>query len=169
MPAHPAAAPPQPSMADVWNELPAGTGMLAEEIRQRIQAHAPLVPVHVASAASDEPRMRPRPYEDPIEWLLLKHGIQLAFVASVVLFVVYGGRAPLLALGYVGTGFMLMGVLAVADRLRFLDRDPSFEIVEILAPEPAPQVHPQHVLRPAPLAPLVEQMQVALPEPVAVT
>lgn len=107
------------------------------------------------------------PYADPIAWSLLKHGIQLALVASVVIFAIYGGKAPIMALGYVGTALLLMGTLVIADRLRYADRDPSFAIIEFLAPEPVPVV--VHELRPAPLAPLVEQMQVVMPETVAVT
>jgi hypothetical protein len=83
------------------------------------------------------------------------------------MFVVYGGRAPLAALGYVGTGLLLMASMVFADRFRFSDRDPNFEIVEFLAPEPVRvvQVEPN----PAPLAPLVEQMQVAMPPHMTVT
>lgn len=157
----------QPTMADVWGGFPADHGRLAAAVQRRVEAHAPLVPVHVQDAASSQPRMRPLPCVDPLAWSLLKHAIQLAFVASVVMFAVYGGRAPLMALGYVGTGLLLMGSMVIADRLRFADRDPSFTIIEFLAPEPAPA--PQHEPRPAPLAPLVEQMQVVLPETVSVT
>jgi len=165
---HPYATSTQPVMADLWNELPqAGHGTLADAVAQRVQSHAPLVPVYVHDAPSAEPRMRPRPCVDPLGWLLLKHAIQLAFVGNVLMFAIYGGQAPLMALGYVGTGLLLMGVLVIADRLRFADRDPNFSIVEFLAPEPV--AAPQHVMRPAPLAPIVEQMQVAMPERVSVT
>ena len=162
-------APAQPTMADVWGEFPSGHGRLVDAVQQRIQQHAPLVPVHVPTpdAAASEPRMRPLPYADPIAWSLLKHAIQLALVASVVIFAIYGGKAPIMALGYVGTGLLLMGTLVIADRLRYADRDPSFAIIEFIAPEPAPVVVRE--MRPAPLAPLVEQMQVVMPETVAVT
>lgn len=160
-------APAQPTMADVWGEFPSGHGRLVDAVQQRVQQHAPLVPVHVPDPASAEPRMRPLPYVDPIEWSLLKHTIQLALVASVVIFAIYGGEAPLMALGYVGTGLLLMGTLVIADRQRYADRDPSFAIIEFIAPEPVPVVVRE--MRPAPLAPLVEQMQVVMPETVAVT
>lgn len=165
---HPYANHTQPVMADVWHDLPsAGQGTLVDAVAERTHAHAPLTPVYVHDAPSAEPRMRPRPYVDPIQWLLVKHLVQLALVMSVVMFVVYGGRAPLMALGYVGTGLLLMGVIVIADRLRFSDRDPNFEIIELLAPDPVPVQ--QHVLRPAPLTPLVEQMQVAMQQHVTVT
>ncbi len=160
-------APAQPTMADVWGEFPSGHGHLVDAVQQRIELHAPLVPVHLPDVASREPRMRPLPYADPIAWSLLKHAIQLAFVVSVVIFARYGDQAPLMALGYVGTGLLLMGTLVIADRLRYADRDPSFAIIEFLAPEPAPV--PVRELPRAPLAPLVEQMQVVMPETVAVT
>ena len=158
----------QPAMADLWNEFPTGHGTLVDAVQQRVQQHAPLVPVHVPMPVVEEPQLRPRPCVDPLAWLLLKHGIQLAFVASVVMFAIYGGRAPLMALGYVGTGLLLMGSMVIADRLRFADRDPDFQIVEFIAPEPLHVPMVQDV-RPAPLAPLVEQMQVVLPETVSVT
>ncbi len=160
-------APAQPTMADVWGEFPNGHGRLVDAVQQRVQQHAPLVPVHVPDAASAEPRMRPLPYVDTLPWALLKHAIQLALVASVVIFAIYGDQAPLMALGYVGTGLLLMGTLVIADRLRYADRDPSFAIIEFLAPEPVPVVVRE--MRPAPLAPLVEQMSYALSERVDVT
>lgn len=160
-------APAQPTMADVWGSFPGGHGRLVDAVQQRVQQHAPLVPVHVPDAASAEPRMRPLPYADPIAWSLLKHAIQLALVASVVIFAIYGDHAPLMALGYVGTGLLLMGTLVIADRLRYADRDPSFAIIEFLAPVSAPVAVRE--MPPAPLAPLVEQMQVVMPETVAVT
>lgn len=159
--------PAPPSMTDVWNGFPAGHGRLVDAVQQRLTEHAPLVPVHLPDASSVAPRMRPLPYADPVSWMLLKHAIQLALVASVVVFALEGGRAPLMALGYVGTALLLMGTLVVADRQRYADRDPSLAIVEFLAPEPAPTLARE--TRPAPLAPLVEQMQVVLPEPVSVT
>jgi hypothetical protein len=157
--AHPQHAPAQPTMADVWASYPIANGTLAAAVQDQVQQHAPLVPVHVA-APGTEPTMRPRPYRDPIEWLLLKHLVQAAFIAAVVVFVVQGGSAPLMSLGYVG-------VTTIADRLRFADRDPAFEIIEIIAPQPA--LMPMREPRPAPLAPLVEQMQVVMPEAVSVT
>lgn len=162
-----ATTPAQPTMADVWGEFPSGHGRLVDAVHQRVQQHAPLVPVHLPDAAGTVPRMRPLPYADPIAWSLLKHAIQLALVASVIIFVLYGDQAPVMALGYVGTGLLLMGTLVIADRLRYADRDPSFAIIEFLAPEPIPVVVRE--MRRAPLAPLVEQMQAAMPESVAVT
>ncbi len=164
---HPSQTTAQPMMADVWNDFPQGHGTLVDAVQQRLHQHAPLVPVYVADASASEPRMRPRPCVDPLAWSLLKNAIQLALVGSVVMFALYGGRAPLMALGYVGTGLLLMGALVIADRLRFADRDPDFAIIEFLAPDPVPVV--VHEMRPAPLAPLVEQMQVVMPETVAVT
>jgi hypothetical protein len=72
-----------------------------------------------------------------------------------------------MALAYAATALLLMGVMVIADRQRFNDRDPEFEIVEFIAPEPIPA--PQPVVRHAPLTPLVHQMQVALPERIDVS
>ena len=106
-----------PVMADVWAELSAGgQGTLADAVAHRVEAHAPLVPVYVHDSLSAQPQMRLLPMVDPLAWSLLKHAIQAALVVSVVLFALYGGRAPLMALGYVGTGLLLMGVLVLADR-----------------------------------------------------
>lgn len=153
-------------MADVWASYPMANGTLVAAVQDQVQQHAPLVPVHVA-APGTEPTMRPRPYRDPIEWLLIKHLVQAAFIAAVVVFIFQGGSAPLMSLGYIGTCMLLMGVTVIADRLRFADRDPAFEIIEIIAPQPALMPMPEP--RPAPLVPLVEQMQVVMPEAVSVT
>lgn len=165
-PAHPQAMPAQPTMADVWAAYPAEAGSITGAVAAHMQAHAPLVPVHVPGF-ENEPRMRPRPYEDPLAWMLLKHAVQLALVYSVVMFAMHGGANPVMGISYIGTSLLLMAVFVFADRFRFTDRDPSFEIVEMLAPEPIPVA--QHQMRPAPLAPLVQQMQVAMPPRVDVT
>lgn len=165
-PAHPQARPVQPTMADVWAAYPAEVGSITGAVASQLQAHAPLAPVYVGGF-EDEPRMRPRPYQDPAAWALLKHAVQLALVYSVVMFATHGGGDPLLGLSYVATSLLLMAVFVFADRFRFMDRDPSFDIVEVLPPAAAPVT--QHAMRPAPLVPLVEQMQVAMPVRVDVT
>lgn len=165
-PAHSQAPPVQPTMADVWAAYPAQVGSITGAVAAQLQAHAPLAPTYVPGF-EDEPRMRPRPYQDPVSWSLLKHAVQLALVYSVVMFATQGGGNPLLGLSYVGTSLLLMVVFVFADRFRFMDRDPAFDIVEVLPPTPAPAV--QHAMRAAPLAPLVEQMHVAMPARVDVT
>lgn len=151
-PAH--AAPPlagdlaSPSLADVWSDLAAGA---------------------VVGASAEQPRIRPRPWADPVEWLLVKHVVQLALVASVVLLVLQGGRSPLMSLAYVATALLLMVVVVLADRQRFRDRDPAFEIVELVAPAAPPAVTRRPVVQPGPLAPLMRQMHEALGAPVDVT
>lgn len=153
-------------MADVFAGYGA-PGTITGMVETQLAAHAPLVPVHVAGC-DDQPRMRPLPYRDSVAWLLLKHVVQCALVLSVVIFAMHGDDAPLVAISYVGTSLLMVGVVVIADRQRFQDRDPSFEILEILAPAaPAPVAQP--VARPAPLAPLVEQMRAAIGEHVDVT
>ena len=168
LPVHPhAAAGAAPTMSDVFGAYAhVAPGALSATVEAQLQSHAPLVPQQV-HGFDDELRMRPLPYRDAPAWHLLKHGVQLALVASVVLFVVQGGRAPLMAFGYVGTALLLMVAIVVADRQRFQDRDPAFEILEVLVPEPRPL--PTREMRPAPLVPLVEQMQVAMVDRVDVT
>ncbi|MEO6866606.1 MAG: hypothetical protein ABI200_01140, partial [Gaiellales bacterium] len=60
-----------------------------------------------------------------------------------------------------------------ADRYRFTDSDPGFEVVEVISPHRDLAAHvPQMVVQRGPLGPLgslVEQMQHALPEHVTVT
>jgi hypothetical protein len=152
-------------MADVFASY-GMPGTITSAVEAQVAAHAPLVPVHVAGF-DDQPRMRPLPYRDSVGWLLLKHAVQLALVVAVVLFALHGGEAPLMALSYVATSLMMVGVFVIADRQRFQDRDPSFEILEILAPVPQPIQQP--VVPPAPLAPLMEQMQAAIGHHVDVT
>ena len=161
--AYPSGA-PQRSMADLWNEFPAEPGHLAHAVGEV------LAPMHVGPVvdAHEQGTARPRPYHDPVAWLLLKHLVQLAFAGSVVLFVVNGGDAPTMALSYVATGLLLMGVIVLADRQRFNDRDPNFEIVEFIPAPPRPMPAAPAVQQGA-LVPLVEQMQSVLPERVSVT
>jgi hypothetical protein len=111
--------------------------------------------------------MRPLPYRDSLGWMLIKHVVQCTLVLSVVLFALHGDEAPAMALSYVGTCLLLVGVIVIADRQRFQDRDPSFEILEILAPEPV--AIPPQPRRAAPLAPLVEQMHAVIGQRVDVT
>lgn len=158
----------QPTMADVFASFPGDAGALADAVQRQVHATAPLVPVHVhVPGFEDEPRARPVPYSDPLAWTLLKHLVQAALVGSVLMFVTHGGNDPMMALSYVATALLLMGIVVVADRLRFADRDPSMEIVEFIVP-----IQPQQVAQPrpvAPLVPLVEQMQVAMTGHVDVT
>ncbi len=168
LPAHPHAdSAHQPTMQhafDSYAGVPAG--QLAAHVAQQVQAYGPLVPQQV-HGFDDELRMRPLPYRDSFEWTLFKHVVQLALIASVALFVLRGDQSPLLALGYAGTALLLLVSIVLSDRQRFRDRDPSFEILEVLTPEPRPL--PQREMRPAPLVPLVEQMQVAMVDRVDVT
>lgn len=153
-------------MAGVWASYPVGTASLTGTVAAQLQAHAPIVPTYVPGF-EDEPRMRPRPYQDPPAWSLLKHAVQVALVYAVVMFASRGDGDPLMGLSYVATALLLMAVFVFADRFRFSDRDPAFDIVEVLPPRPVPVT--AHAMRPAPLAPLVEQMQVAMPTRVDVT
>jgi hypothetical protein len=166
---HASGASQQPLIADVFSSFPGDPGTLSAAVQQRVQQLAPLVPVHVhVPGFEDEPRARMRPYRDPAAWLWLKHAVQLALVAAVLMFVVRGGNDPALGLSYVATALLLMGCIAVADRMRFADRDPAMVILEMVAAEPRPRAASQ--ARPlAPLVPLVEQMQVAMPPRVDVT
>lgn len=95
--------------------------------------------------------------------------MQLALVASVLLLVLQGGTLPTMALSYVGTGLLLMGVISITDRQRFLERDPAVEIVDVIAPATIPAPMPQQIVQPGALGPLMEQMQRAMPERVTVT
>jgi hypothetical protein len=159
----------QPTMADVFSSFPGDSGSLSAAVQHRVQQLAPLAPVHVhVPGFEDEPRARVRPYRDPAAWLWLKHVVQASLVAAVLMFVVRGGNDPALGLSYVATALLLMGCIAGADRMRFADRDPAMAIVEIVAAEP--RTHAGSEARPlAPLVPLVEQMQVAMPPRVDVT
>jgi hypothetical protein len=164
-PHDPAAA--QPSMADVFASFDPATG-LASQVQGRIaMPDAPLVPVVVADTPVEQ-RLRTLPHAEPVAWVLLKHAVQAALAASVVLFVVHGGTVPGMALAYVATGLLLMGTVVVADRMRFLERDlHAFELVDVVGPEVAASsiAHDVQVVSPpvAPLVPLVEQMQVVMP------
>jgi hypothetical protein len=187
----------QPTMSDVWLDHPASTGMLTPRGMGPTDFQHQLMPVNVAPVHAQTDVLagaRPRPHADSFEWLLVKHLVQLALVASVVLLVLEGGRSPILALAYASTGLLLMGTMVIADRQRFADRDPDFQIVEFFAPiEPARSAAPApapydmpyspHVARPmvpephvayaprphAPLGPLVDQMQGVMPAHVDVT
>lgn len=161
----PATAHTGPTSHDVFASFPQAPGTLAAAVQERLGTQAVLVPQHV-QGFDDEPRMQMRPYRDPLGWHLVKHLVQLALITSVVLFAARGGDG-LVGLGYMGTALLLMLVVVLADRMRFADRDPSFEIVEFLAPAPRPEPVPQP--RIAPLVPLVEQMHVALGDRVDVT
>lgn len=136
-------------MEDVWRQFPQDPGPLVDAVAHGI-------------AQAQPPEARPRPYQDPLEWTMLKHAAQLALAASVLLFVLQGGAAPLMALTYVATGLLLVVVVVVADRQRFGDRDPAFDIVEFVAPPPAPARPAMPAVRQGPLAPLALQMGVVL-------
>lgn len=159
-------------MADLWSEFPADPGLLLGAVQDQVAMHAPLVPVvpplHELAREQSQPYARPKPWRDPLEWTLLKHAVQLALVASVVLVVLHGGRAPVLALSYAATGLLLMGVMVIADRRLFEGRDPAFEIVEFITPDPMPAPATPAV-RQGPLVPIVQQMQGVLPQHVEVT
>lgn len=164
-PLHPHADPASTrSVADVWGELPTEPGHLTRAVGQV------LAPMNVGPVrdATEQGTARPRPYRDPLGWMVLKHVVQLALVGSVLLFVFSGGEAPMTALSYVATGLLLMGVIVLADRQRFADRDPAFEIIEFIPAPPRP-VQAEPVVPRSTLVPLVEQMQTVLPERVAVT
>lgn len=167
---HPQASQTRPSatMADVFSSFPGDPGVLAAAVQERVQAAAPLLPVHVhVPGFEDEPRVRPLPYRDPLAWSWLKHLVQAALVGAVLMFVTHGGNDPLMAGSYVATALLLVGIVVVADRLRFADRDPAMEIVEFIVPaQPQQAAQPRPV---APLVPLVEQMQVAMAGRVDVT
>lgn len=167
-PEAPVGAAASPSMADVWHAYPAATGMLAQAVEQQVANHAPLAPTYVHASPELGPSVRARPYRDTIGWSLVKHAAQLALIGAVLAFVRLGAGAPLLALGYVATALLLVGTVTLADRQRFLDHDPGLEIIEFIAPQrvPAPEIP---VLQRGPLVPLVEQMQIAMPEHVRVT
>jgi hypothetical protein len=158
-------------MSDVWLDQPVAT-------HAPVVQHA-LMPVNVAPVQAQTDVLagaRPRPHADSVEWLLVKHLVQVALVASVVLLVIEGGRSPILALAYAATGLLLMGTMVIADRQRFADRDPDFQIVEFIAPVEAQadvlsheHHHAAYAMPHAPLAPLVEQMQGIMPARVDVT
>jgi hypothetical protein len=152
------------SMADVWGEFPSEPGHLAQAVGEI------LAPTHVGPVrdAHEQGTARPRPYRDPIGWLVLKHVVQLALAGSVLLFVLNGGEAPMMALSYVATGLLLMGVIVLADRQRFADRDPAFEIIEFIPAPPRP-VQAEPVVPASTLAPMVDLMHSVLPERVEVT
>lgn len=160
----------QPSMADMWNEFVGDPGQLAAEAtHQAPHQAAPTTPAP-APTATLAPRARPRPYSDSLAWTGVKAFVQLALVASVILFVLDGGDAPMMALSYVATAIFLMTAMVIADRERFNDRDPEFEIVEYVMPERVTASQPPVALPVrAPLVPLVQQMQVVMPERVSVT
>lgn len=159
-------------MADMWNDFPSEPGQLAGLVAQQVAALAPIQPQSAAQHdAGSDPMARPRPYRDSLAWSAIKSLVQLALVVSVLIFVVDGGNAPLMALCYVGTGLLLMGAIVVADRERFTDRDPGFQIIEYVQPPRAAQQSAASVpmATRAPLVPLAQQMHVAMPERVSVT
>lgn len=116
----------QPSVANVWNDATSAPTAAAPAPGP---AHAPA------------PQARPR-HEEPASWVLLKHLMQLAFVASVLLLVTSGGGSPTMALGYAATGLMLMGIMAVSDRQRFADSGATFVSIEFVDAAPAPASSP---------------------------
>lgn len=171
---------PELSMADLWRQMPTEPGLLGPVIAHQLEQCAPLhlaQSVHVGrgsalggTAATTSSSTRPRPYRDEPLWWLIKSGVQLAFALMAVLFVLEGGELPLMAGSYAGTALLLVVAVVVADRQRFLDRDPAFEIVECLVPRPSPVAGVRaHEPRPGPLATLAEQMASALPARIDVT
>lgn len=162
---HPHPTTAQPTMADVWGGAPAESGQLAQAVGEV------LAPVHVGPvlAANEQGTARPRPYTDPLGWMLIKHLVQLALAGSVLLFVLNGGEAPMMALSYVATGLLLMGVIVLADRQRFQDRDPNFDIVEYIPAPPRPVQAAEPVVPASTLAPMVDLMQQVLPERINVS
>lgn len=162
-----------PSMADLWAEFPDVTGQLVGAVAHQVAMTAPAHPhpgMPVQLAAEPQTQPTTRPYADGLAWQLLKHVMQLALVASVLLLVLHGGEMPMMALSYVATGLLLMGVISVIDRQRYADHDVDFEVLAVVAP---PTHHQQPAVVPmvhvGPLGPLIEQMQHALPDRVSVT
>jgi hypothetical protein len=155
-----------PTIGDVFASFPGDRGALAAAVEERVQAVVePLVPVHV-SGFEDEPYARPLPYRDSAGWSWVKHLVQAALVAAVLMFVTNGGNDPVMGASYVLTALLLLAVVTISDRQRFADRDPSMLIVEVVQPQRRPAPAPPPV---APLVPLVEQMQHALHQRVDVT
>lgn len=187
----------QPSMADVWNDFPGAPGALVPAVAHGIAQHAPLAPLHLhaptyapADAALPADAAQVDGYRDTAGWSAIKHCMQLAFVASVLLLVLSGGDSPLMALAYVATGLLLMATMVLTDRQMFQDADGDGFTVEVAQPlDAAPlsphaqhlqaleaaQRHGFHVGVPGPvrsgdqLRPLLEQMQVVMPDRVDVT
>lgn len=147
----PATRPAQGSLADLWHEMDPGTDALA----------AGLLPVATVFSA---------PYRDSRGWLLLKHVVQAGFAGSVFLLVLLGGSSPALAIAYAATGLLLMSVMAVADRRRFEDAAPDFQVVEYVQPMPQQvQPAPAPVRGPQDVVALIERLQAAMPDRVEVT
>lgn len=141
-------------MADVWNQPPAH---LALDI-----------------TAGDEHHVRTTPLVEPLPWQLLKNIVQVGVVATAVAFVLSGATAAPTAASMALLSMLLMAAIAYADRQRFLDHGPRFQLVELVEPAPVPvsAPTPSHLPphRPhATLGPLVEQMAAALPRGLDVT
>lgn len=75
----------------------------------------------VTPPAAPIARHMPTAVTESVGWLCLKHLVQVAFVGSVLLFVVRGGRDPWTGLLAVAIALSLLAVVTIMDRNRFLD------------------------------------------------
>lgn len=141
-------SPPQPGprAEDVWDQL---QGMehtmpiVSHGLTQLVPRHAEFVleqamppathALPAAPAALAPPA--PPPLRETRTWFLCKHAAQLLLLTSVLVFVLEGGERPAMALSWVATGLLLVGATSVADRRRFLDHQPDFEIVASSSPQ----------------------------------
>jgi hypothetical protein len=96
------------------------------------QGLAQLVARPVAATAA--PAARRAPYRETVGWLLTKHLAQLAVMAAVLTFVLVGGDNPAMALSWIAASFLFLGSVTLADRGRFLDHEPGFEVVAVHQP-----------------------------------
>jgi len=157
---------PRPtSMDNVWAGLPVEAGMLAPAIAHLVHLDAPIQLVDASRAQA--PPVAPSPHRETFVWNALKSAVQSMVAVTAIVFVVSGDQAPALALSSAITCLLLMGVIVIADRQRFLDRDPGFEIVDLIAPVMA-EIAPVPVLS-SPLGPLAEHMAMAMPGRIDVT
>ncbi|MCW2956217.1 MAG: hypothetical protein JWO69_1086 [Thermoleophilia bacterium] len=138
---------PVPRAEDVWMQQPTLTASWTEPVAFVAATE------HVAEVA-EPPRARPQ--GESLTWLMCKHAAQAMFVAAVLVFVFAGGNEPAMAISYVAASLMLLGGITLADRQRFLEHEPAFEIVHVHAPavtqgpmQVAMVPQPLHVAMPA--------------------
>ena len=133
---------PPPRPEDVWSQVHESdlTGPLVA------QGLAQLVARPVAATAHAEPLRTP--YEETWSWRFTKHLAQLAVTASVLIFVFRGGEQPTMALSWVAAALLLLVSVVVADRGRFLDHQPDFQVVGAHRPTVVAQVPTQLALPP---------------------
>jgi hypothetical protein len=82
------------------------------------------------------------PWRESRGWRRAKDAMQAAFVTSVLLLVVAGGQSPVLALAYATTGLLLMGLMAVTDRTRFIADERTVVVEQVQASNAAAAVDP---------------------------